>query len=321
MTYSLWGNHHLFAVCTFTLGSLLLGLPGMLLPPGRRLRPSRVTQVTSAIALALVGFAALAFYLDQPLGFWLAPLLLGGLHLCLVVIRQPLLRRSVAMLLQGLGCPQVAPAFLLTTSVMISLCWLHSLFPPHVFASPPIDPGHASWMVGLEPAAEVQARTDKGQPITLMRAVKSTWNEQLFLKHQRENLQKSGLLGRVIRIGGGGMPHANCHGWVFTGGRFWIPCPEVDAILQDNGYRPVADPQPGDVVVYRYSDGNVAHTGLVWAVHGPTQVLVESKWGRTSVLLHPLLVQPYADISCAFYRTNRGSHLLAGLEKTEQKDW
>src|SRR5260370_28873968 len=54
----------------------------------------------------------------------------------------------------------------------------------------------------------------------------------------------------------------NCHGWVFTDGRFCINSQDVDTILHDNNYQPVHDPKPGDLVVYR-SSGNITHTGIV----------------------------------------------------------
>ena len=35
-------------------------------------------------------------------------------------------------------------------------------------------------------------------------------------------------------------PACNCHGWVFTGGRFWVSGEDVPRILEDNGYRRVS---------------------------------------------------------------------------------
>src|SRR5581483_327720 len=54
----------------------------------------------------------------------------------------------------------------------------------------------------------------------------------------------------------------NCHGWVFAAGRFWVGGGQVDAILKENRYAAVSDPQPGDLVVYR-NYGDVTHTAVV----------------------------------------------------------
>src|SRR5205807_1160464 len=71
---------------------------------------------------------------------------------------------------------------------------------------------------------------------------------------------------------------SNCHGWVFTGGRYWVKGGAVEDILRDNGYRTVEDPRPGDLVVYRDDQGAVSHTGVVSSVGADGLVLVESKW-------------------------------------------
>jgi hypothetical protein len=106
--------------------------------------------------------------------------------------------------------------------------------------------------------------------------------------------------------------NSNCHGWVFTGGRYIVGGDAVDAILQDNGYVPVKEPGPGDIAVYR-ADGEVTHTGLVRYVGADRSVVVESKWGWMGVFLHA------ADKSCygtnyTYYHTARGGNLLKGIE-------
>ena len=45
----------------------------------------------------------------------------------------------------------------------------------------------------------------------------------------------TGFEGQLI-VAGRGDALSNCHGWVFTGGRYWIPIESVDTILNDNGY-------------------------------------------------------------------------------------
>lgn len=105
---------------------------------------------------------------------------------------------------------------------------------------------------------------------------------------------------------------SNCHGWVFTGGRYLLLGHQVDGILSDNGYTAVSDPAAGDVCVYRDQGGRVTHTGLVRAVLDDGTVLVESKWGRLGVYLHAVGESCYGT-EFAYHRTDRGGHLLSGL--------
>jgi hypothetical protein len=104
----------------------------------------------------------------------------------------------------------------------------------------------------------------------------------------------------------------NCHGWVFTGGRFLVGGVMVERILADNGYESVTEPRPGDLVVYRAGNEQVLHSGIVRYVTPGMPVLVEGKWGALGVFLHA------ADKSCygtnyTFYRSPRTGHLLASL--------
>ena len=105
------------------------------------------------------------------------------------------------------------------------------------------------------------------------------------------------------------------HGWVFTGGRFWVSGTEVDRILTENLYQPVTTPRPGDIVVYRMGT-SVAHTGIVRYVTESLPVLVEGKWGCTGVYLHPVDKSIYGT-SFTYYRSPRTGHLLAGIESSE----
>ncbi len=85
---------------------------------------------------------------------------------------------------------------------------------------------------------------------------------------------------------------SNCHGWVFAGGQYLITGSGVKMILEDNGYRLVAAPQPGDVVVYRDEQNEIVHTGLVRTAFDDGRVLVESKWGLGGRYLHPTFDDP-----------------------------
>src|SRR6185503_14107368 len=102
---------------------------------------------------------------------------------------------------------------------------------------------------------------------------------------------------------------ANCHGWVFTGGWFGIAGQDVDKILLDNDYDRVEQPRPGDLVIYRDTEGRAAHSGIVRLAEGDL-VLVESKWGAQARYLHRLLDQAYAT-TYEFYRSPRHGHFIS----------
>src|SRR5262249_28326895 len=104
----------------------------------------------------------------------------------------------------------------------------------------------------------------------------------------------------------------NCHGWVFAAGKFWVKGQEVQAILDDNGYREVSTPRPNDVAVFRDDVGNILHTGLVRTASEDGLILIESKWGTLGRYIHMPQDQVYA-ASCSYYRSSRQSHALHGL--------
>jgi len=101
----------------------------------------------------------------------------------------------------------------------------------------------------------------------------------------------------------------NCHGWVYTGGRFAIQSRFIPDLLAENGYEEVAQPQADDLVIYRGAAGSIEHTGLVRMVGKDGLVLVESKWGPLGVYLHPVSSQPYG-VEHKYYRSPRAGHLV-----------
>lgn len=101
---------------------------------------------------------------------------------------------------------------------------------------------------------------------------------------------------------------SNCHGWVFTGGRYWVLGRSVDPILKQNNYEPTKSPRPGDLVVYR-NDAKVAHTAIVRYVTEGMPVLVEGKWGALGVYLHAVEESCYGR-NYMFYRSPRKGHQL-----------
>jgi hypothetical protein len=105
---------------------------------------------------------------------------------------------------------------------------------------------------------------------------------------------------------------SNCHGWVFTGGHYWVDSTDVEGILTENGYEVVSTPRMGDLAIYR-DHGTIAHSSVVQAVTDSGLVLLESKWARLGRFLHApedyCYPAPYL-----FYRSPRAGHLLAGLD-------
>lgn len=113
---------------------------------------------------------------------------------------------------------------------------------------------------------------------------------------------------RVIAVGSPDSA-SNCHGWVFAGGRYWIPTESVDRILLDNGYEAVEIPVVGDLVVYRDERGRPLHTGTVKAIGDDDFVLVESKWGQCGIFLHTPLDQAFGE-RVEYWRADRAGHSL-----------
>lgn len=161
----------------------------------------------------------------------------------------------------------------------------------------------------LRSVKDVFAFTDQGYAIPLATVVKD--HQQPSSADILNNSRFTHLQQQVIRVAPSTF-HSNCHGWVFTGGRFIVDCDVVDRILSDNDYQPVTEPRTGDIIIYRDAYGRVSHTGLVHsAASGLT--LIESKWGNSGRYLH----QPQHSIYShhfSYYRSPRSGHLLRGLQ-------
>ena len=166
-----------------------------------------------------------------------------------------------------------------------------------------------SWRPPTQEVTDVVATTDRGRPIRLHRPESPRGSAEVTSAERRA----FGSLPQgegVIRTG----PAAdefNCHGWVFTGGRFWIGPDDVERILTDNGYQVVSQPRPGDVVIYRDSV-QISHTGLVRTGGDGTPVVIESKWGWMGRYLHTPEGSVYGR-SYTFYRSPRAGHVLTAL--------
>ena len=102
-------------------------------------------------------------------------------------------------------------------------------------------------------------------------------------------------------------PLANCHGWVFLDGHYLISGESVQRILDDNGYEVVEETMAGDVIIYRDSDFNIVHSGVVRGVLDDGTVIIESKWGSEGVFLHNPKDTPYM-ATFEYYRSPRPMH-------------
>ena len=147
--------------------------------------------------------------------------------------------------------------------------------------------------------------TDQGRPIPVF---------NYAAEQSAEDFEETFLAGmnydwHIIRTAEPDLSY-NCHGWVFTGGRFGLQSSDIETILQDNHYREVASPEPDDLIVYRNATDRIVHSGVVRSVlsHGTT-VLIESKWGPLGRFLHTPDVQPYG-LHYHYYRSPRPGHLL-----------
>ncbi len=159
--------------------------------------------------------------------------------------------------------------------------------------------------------SDIPAATDRGSRVTVLEATDPRARAELAALENR--FLDINQIGNLVIRRQPADDRSNCHGWVFTGGRYWVSGSEVEAILSDNGYQAVTDPRPGDLIVYRNKDGAVAHTALVRYVSAGMPVLVEGKWGATGVYLHGATDSLYGT-AFTYYRADRASHVLAGLD-------
>lgn len=153
--------------------------------------------------------------------------------------------------------------------------------------------------------AEV-AVTDSGHQVRLSQ-VQDERSLQDVTVAEHQALTNSGMSERMIRVAPAS-DACNCHGWVFTGGRYWLTPGDVEQILADNGYHQVSDPQPGDLAIYREGEV-ISHTAVVRTAGNGSPVLVEGKWGWMGVFLHPVGDSCYGK-NYTFYRSHRDGHLL-----------
>ena len=154
---------------------------------------------------------------------------------------------------------------------------------------------------------DIPAQTDRGQSIPLYRPAEPVAGETVANSEYAHARFAYALLTTAPPGG-----DYNCHGWVFAEGRYWIRPDAVPAILRDNGYQPVRDPRPDDLIIYWDANGWPVHSGVVRSVVDGL-ILVESRWGHGARYLHRPEDQIFST-AFVFVRSARSGHLLKGLD-------
>lgn len=220
--------------------------------------------------------------------------------------RSPRLTAAWARAVAVLGRP-AGRAVLLAGGGLALVAGSLARFEARLEAADDRDADHLNGVAAAPDAPAPTLLTDRGRPVRAVSWTAGRPGEDLRAV-ERQAIVRLDLSGRVIRTGEAS-DECNCHGWVFTGGRWRVLGETVEGILADNGYEAVSDPRPGDLAIYR-AGGSVAHTAVVRHT-GQVGVLVEGKWGWLGVFLHAPPDCPYG--LPTYYRSPRPGHLLAGL--------
>lgn len=300
-----WIDPDFLAVCLFGAVAPLVGLVGLLFRwPAKSHR-----RALGVAALALGGLGAAAAAGGHPRIAWLAPALLAGVCAASLALGSPRLRRGGAWLLGLLGRPRLPWAVLVAGGPALALGWLSWLDAQAPAWVPGPDYASAHRSVPLEAVRPSPAFTDAGRPLPLYRPAEEADPEALR-SADAYAIEAWGLGEHAIRTGPPSQD-CNCHGWVFADGRYWVRGEDVPHILRDNGYRVVADPRPGDLIIYgEGGEGQaVSHSGIVRAAGPGGPVLVESKFGKAGRFIHAPDAVRYG-ASYTYYRSGREGHRL-----------
>lgn len=284
------------------VGGAALGLGFLLLERYAGRRFVRVAAALAGVAFC-VGAAGLSLA-SQSFNLW-APLAgLGAMSLFASLAYSVRLARFARLLVQ----PKWIWVILLIGSPLYATYAVNRLVQP---------PDTLEWVnsviVRRDQVPGIRLVTDRGRRLKLYRFVVTEEAEEA----EHRWVAEGRLECRIIRTGEVD-PASNCHGWVFTGGRYAIHPDDVEIILHDNGYQPVASPSKGDIIVYRNEAGVVTHTGIVLEVVHENLVLIESKWGPLGRFLHPPEYQPYGT-NYTFYRSSREGHQMPIVETPERE--
>lgn len=200
-------------------------------------------------------------------------------------------------------CRRPSAWFLLVSSVGL-VAWSSYQFQDHLFPRT-----KKPFMVLTTPGKKSQvhefvALTDRNHPIKVYRLDQNATDSVDV--EDPENGYSVEFSGTVIQRAPAGSL-ANCHGWVFLDAHYLISGEAVQRILDDNGYEVVQEALAGDVIVYRDSEQNIVHTGVIRGVLDDGTIIIESKWGTEGVFLHGPLDTPYLS-NFEYYRSPRPTH-------------
>ncbi|MFY8199896.1 MAG: hypothetical protein ACOVLE_04445 [Pirellula staleyi] len=167
----------------------------------------------------------------------------------------------------------------------------------------------------IVPENEFYGLTDLGSKINLFHY---SVDDQLFQEYSKDFYTRYSVFTSALIQREDADCSSNCHGWVFTGGKFLMRGIGVERILEENRYAIVSTPAPGDIVIYRSDTGAILHTGLVQGVLNEGTVMIESKWGTDQRFLHRPEDQPYST-SFEYYHSDRKGHLI-DVEQSPSSD-
>ncbi|MCR4412440.1 MAG: hypothetical protein NUV77_08465 [Thermoguttaceae bacterium] len=288
----------LVAVCVLGIGGSVAALAFLWLELRRRFHQART--LSGALALVLGLGSAVSFFAGQPAEIWGASAALASVCATAFVLHFSSVRKAIAWF----ASPTAVWGIVLVAAPASAILLAWSLNQADECPIPP-----APLLVDREEVPQFHLVTDAGRRLpvyNLIVAQSATEFEEAFIAERH-------FACRVIRTGDPDPTH-NCHGWVFTQGRFALRPEDVEEILADNHYEKVTDPQPGDLIIYRNLDGQIEHTGLVRSVIAGEIVLIESKWGPLGRFLHAPEDQPYGT-DYAYYRSPRPGHLVTIVEE------
>ena len=102
----------------------------------------------------------------------------------------------------------------------------------------------------------------------------------------------------------------NCHGLVFASRRTNIRpgSGQIEAILKADQFELVESPQVGDVILYRYPNGSIEHSGIVTRIESvgrESVAFVWSKWGALGEYHTRQTTQPYDELIPEYWRLKR----------------
>jgi hypothetical protein len=309
---SSWLPLDLLTVCLFAVTCALVGLVGvfaqLLVKPASRPR----VEVGVGIVMAVLGVSGLV--LGAP-WVWVPCLGVVAIGSVLVLFRLAFLAwlgRMAQTVLSRTTTVWVGLLLIGVTTLVLQLRQLEREMVGEMNLAEVVDAG-ISPEHALQPVESQWAVTDSGHAVPLFTIPADSG--VMAAEGEAGFLSRNHLATALIRTDEADTRY-NCHGFVFTGGRFWIRGSYVDQILKDNGYQSTTTPRPGDIVVYRdHITGAVAHTAVVRTVLEETgSILVESKLGSLGRFIHSSDKHPYLDTTLTFYHTGRGNHVLRGLD-------